>query len=58
MMKYNIEYTCKEHKENILECPDKIIHYNKISKSYGIVIHDGGNSFIKIDFCPWCGKKL
>jgi hypothetical protein len=25
---------------------------------FGLPIHDGGNSYIKINFCPWCGKKL
>ena len=29
---------------------------------YGIPIHDGENgkitSYIKIQYCPWCGKKL
>ena len=27
-------------------------------KGYGLIIHDGGESFILIQFCPWCGKKL
>lgn len=26
--------------------------------SYGIPIHDGGPSVVKINFCPWCGSKL
>jgi hypothetical protein len=26
--------------------------------AFGLPIHDGGSSFIKINFCPWCGKKL
>ena len=26
--------------------------------SYGIPIHDGGASVIKINYCPWCGLNL
>ncbi len=26
--------------------------------TYGIPIHDGGTSIIKINYCPWCGTKL
>lgn len=41
-------------------CPDsdKIVTYSAPLDEYGIVIHDGGDSSIKIKFCPWCGKKL
>ena len=38
--------------------PDAIIRFNKNTKDYGIPIHDGGNSFIKIEYCPWCGTNL
>jgi hypothetical protein len=38
--------------------PDATIRFIKRSKIYGIPIHDGGNSFIRIEFCPWCGKRL
>ncbi|MDP5210232.1 hypothetical protein [Microbulbifer sp. 2205BS26-8] len=27
-------------------------------REYGISILDGGSSFLKIVFCPWCGTKL
>lgn len=37
---------------------DTIIRFNKKTGDYGIPIHDGGSSYIKIKFCPWCGKKL
>ncbi|MGN0496478.1 MAG: DUF6980 family protein [Lachnospiraceae bacterium] len=41
-----------------MECEDNIIKYNNIFDEYGIVIHDEGESKVKIHFCPWCGKKL
>lgn len=27
-------------------------------KEFGIIIQDGGTSYIKIKYCPFCGKKL
>ena len=38
--------------------PDAIVRFNKKNKDYGIPIHDGGQSFIEIDYCPWCGTRL
>jgi hypothetical protein len=38
--------------------PDAIVRFHKKTKDYGIPVHDGGSSFIEIDFCPWCGTKL
>jgi hypothetical protein len=26
--------------------------------TYGIPIHDGGTSVIRISYCPWCGQHL
>ncbi|WP_118976545.1 DUF6980 family protein [Taibaiella koreensis] len=37
---------------------DRIMTYNKGHKTFGIPIHDGGASYIKIAYCPWCGKDL
>lgn len=37
---------------------DSVVIYNKKGKEYGIPIHDGGSSYIRIRFCPWCGSKL
>lgn len=56
-MQYHLEYKCDIHKDSF-ECPDNLIFKSKKNKDYGIIIHDGGNSFITIKFCPWCGKKL
>ena len=51
-MKYHIEYKCDTHKYSF-DCPDKIINYSEKQNIYGIIIHDGGSSFIEIEFCPW-----
>ena len=37
---------------------NKIIQYSDRFDEYGIVLHDGGNSSIIINYCPWCGKEL
>lgn len=56
-MQYYITNHCDVHK-GPYECPDWLIIYNEEDNSYGIIIHDGGQSFVKIHFCPWCGTLL
>jgi hypothetical protein len=38
--------------------PDSVVRFNKRNKDYGIPIHDGGQSSIEIEYCPWCGTRL
>jgi hypothetical protein len=40
------------------DCPDCLIDYWPDTQTYGLMIHDGGNSVIVISYCPWCGAKL
>jgi uncharacterized C2H2 Zn-finger protein len=56
-MYYYTHFHCDEH-NNIFKCPDCILIYEKQKRTYGIIIHDGGESFIKINYCPWCGATL
>ena len=37
---------------------DSVIVFDKSQDVYGIPIHDGGSSYIRIRFCPWCGNSL
>lgn len=37
---------------------DDILYYSLKFDEYGIVIHDGGESYITIEYCPWCGQRL
>lgn len=37
---------------------DSVIVQTSSKKIFGLPIHDGGTSFIKIKYCPWCGSKL
>ncbi len=57
MMSENIELNCDKH-NNPFDCADVLIHYSKTFDEYGIIIHDGGSSYVGIDFCPFCGTKL
>jgi hypothetical protein len=54
-MKQQMELECPDHGRS---CPDILIRYIDIFDEYGLNIFDGGNSYIVINFCPWCGRKL
>jgi len=56
MMKDNVESSCDQH-EHRYDCPDCLIDRHN-DGSFGIIIHDGGDSHIGIKFCPWCGARL
>lgn len=49
---------CDQHKDDPMECPDRLIHHTAKTNMPGIRIFDGGNSFAAITFCPWCGKQI
>jgi hypothetical protein len=52
-----VAFTCHAH-ANEFECPDSLVHYLPRFDEYGLIIHDGGESFQAISYCPWCGSKL
>lgn len=56
-MKEESEFVCEIHPDEF-DCPDNLIFRSKNSGEFGLIIHDGGSSFLKIDFCPFCGMKL
>lgn len=56
-MEYYVDLKCDIHSDPF-DCPDNIVVYNEMTNVYGIIIHDGGQSFIQITYCPWCGNKL
>jgi hypothetical protein len=57
MMRSNVENTCDQHVDR-RDCPDCLIEYRIGSNEYGIMVHDGGQSMIGIEYCPWCGSAL
>jgi hypothetical protein len=42
--------------EHAHECPDALI--SVFPTGHGIIVHDGGNSHVAIDYCPWCRADL
>jgi hypothetical protein len=54
-MDYELNQNCDVHGTRE-ECPDALI--KTVRGGYGLIVHDGGSSVIKIRFCPWCGSKL
>jgi hypothetical protein len=52
-----INHKCEQH-DDPFECPDNLIFYSLKFDEYGLIVHDGGSSYIMIEFCPWCGTKL
>ena len=53
-------YTLSRHlnDDESFASSEKLIYYSEVFDEYGLIIRDGGKSFIEIIFCPWCGKKL
>jgi hypothetical protein len=56
-MTYYVNMECDQH-DNPFDCPDNTIFYNEVLDEYGVIVHDGGEAYILIEYCPWCGKKL
>ena len=56
-MAYHVSQECDQHPDPF-DCPDHLIHYSSPKGTYGLIIHDGGTSFVSIHFCPWCGTAL
>lgn len=49
--------TCDQHVDPF-ECADQLVVYNEILDEYGIIVHDGGPSYVLMSHCPWCGTRL
>lgn len=56
-MKYHSSKHCTSH-SSPFDCPDWLILHDETTGEYGIIVHDGGQSFVRIAYCPWCGSKL
>lgn len=56
-MQEQVDSSCTQC-DSRFDCPDCLIHYLPRFREYGIMVHDGGTSFVTISFCPWCGHEL
>jgi hypothetical protein len=54
-MAADLGHVCDTHPDR-MDCPDAFIA--EVRGGYGLIVHDGGQSVIAIDFCPWCGAQL
>lgn len=48
---------CDQHPDRF-DCADALIHYVEEAGIYGLIVHDGGSSYVRIAYCPWCGSPL
>lgn len=53
---------CTDHDWDYLGNEDKLVYYSSKFDEYGLPVYDGENgsasSYVIIQYCPWCGKKL
>jgi hypothetical protein len=54
-MAYDLSQVSNLH-PNRYDCPDALIA--EVGGGYGLIVHDGGESVIRIAYCPWCGARL
>jgi hypothetical protein len=45
-----VSSVCADHPDRF-DCPDALIHYSPHSRSFGIIVHDGGSSSVR--FTAW-----
>jgi len=56
-MRWYAESTCDAHPDRF-DCADALVHQSAARGGYGLIVHDGGSSFVIISYCPWCGAAL
>ena len=52
-----VNFRCLKH-DDPSDCADQLLYYCAPFDEYGLLIHDGGSSYVLIAHCPWCGKSL
>jgi len=52
-----LAFTCAQHADPF-DCADSLIVYNETFDEFGLVVHDGGASYVLIACGPWCGVRL
>jgi hypothetical protein len=48
---------CDQH-ANPFDCGDQLLVFNDLFEEYGLIVHDGGASYVCIAYCPWCAARL
>ncbi len=52
-----VEHRCEQHPDPF-DCPDHLIWRSEDGSSLGLIVHDGGGSYVQISYCPWCGSQV
>lgn len=55
-MRRSLEFECANH-DSPFDCPDQLIWQGNDGR-HGLIVRDGGSSYVSIFFCPWCGSDL
>ena len=55
-MRDALKFCCTSMEMHVYETT--IVHYNEVFDEYGIPLLEDNVSFIILEYCPWCGKKL
>ncbi len=55
MLVNQLAWKCDQHADPF-DCPDALLFKDK--RGYGLIVHDGGSSYVEISHCPWCGASL
>ena len=55
ILAYYLERECAIHSDP-WDCPDRLF-YRANDGEIGIVVHDGGSSFVTMLYCPFCGRE-
>jgi uncharacterized protein DUF6980 len=56
-MRAALKHDCDLH-DDPFDCPDTVLVYHEPFDEYGLPIRDGGQSYVLITHCPWCGTNL
>lgn len=56
-MRHAITFSCYQH-DSPFDCADALVIHNRVFDEYGLIVHDGGASYVLIKRCPWCGTTL
>jgi hypothetical protein len=55
-MARQLNWSCDEH-SSASDCPDALVGRLKDNRM-ALLVHDGGTSYIEINYCPWYGASL
>lgn len=56
-MQTALDFFCDQH-DDVFACPDSLIVHHAPFNEWGLIVHDGGPSYVLIGHCPWCGHAL